>query len=317
MSFFIFALLLLGAALLLRLPLPRFGTARQRVLRAAEAMTQRRSKRRETAKEYVARINGAERESLMQRSRREARQVFEQTGQRGQYRRTLRLAQVTAALGLLLGLGVFRNPLLAIVLAVGFYYIPLWLTQFSLYRYDRFLGEELETALSLITSSYTRNNDILAAVEENLPYIQDPVRTVFTTFCNNLKFVDANAPAQLQRLRGALDNKIFRQWCDSLILCQDDHTLRATLLPIVSKFADQKAQQQENETKMMLPLRNAVSMILMVVILIPLMRVANATWYENLVGTLFGQLSLVATAVVVLATLNRAIRLSKPIEYDV
>ena len=317
MSFFIFALLLLGAALLLPLPLPRFGTVRQRVLRAAEAMKQRRSKRPETAKEYVARINGAERESLMQRSRREAHQVFEQTGQRGQYRRTLRLAQVTAALGLLLGLGVFRNPLLAIVLAVGFYYIPLWLTQFSLYRYDRFLGEELETALSLITSSYTRNNDILAAVEENLPYIQDPVRTVFTTFCNNLKFVDANAPAQLQRLRAALDNKIFQQWCDCLILCQDDHTLRATLLPIVSKFGEQKAQQQENETKMMLPLRNALSMIFMVLVLIPLLRVANLTWYENLVGTPFGQLSLVASAVAVLATLNRAIRLSKPIEYDV
>lgn len=317
MSVLIFLLLLLGIALLLRLSPPPIGTVRQRILQAADAMVQRRENRPETAREYVARINGMERENLMQRSRREARQVFEQTGQRSQYRRTLRLALITAALGLLLGLVVLRNPLLAIVLTVGFYYIPLWLTQFSLYRYDRFLSEELETALSLITSSYTRSNDILASVEENLPYIHDPVRTVFTTFCNNLKFVDANAPAQLQRLRGTLDNKIFRQWCDSLILCQDDHTLRATLLPIVSKFADQKAQQQENETKMMLPLRNAVSMILMVVILIPLMRVANATWYENLVGTLFGQLSLVATAVVVLATLNRAIRLSKPIEYDV
>jgi hypothetical protein len=50
---------------------------------------------------------------------------------------------------------------------------------------------------------------------------------------------------------------------------------------------------------------------------IPLLRLANTDWYGNLVNTIWGQLSLVATAVVVLMALNKAIRLSKPIEYDV
>lgn len=316
MEYVIFALAVLGGLLLMGISLPHRGV-RGRIMASVEAMRQSRPQKAETAREYVARINGVARESLMRRSQREARQVFEQTGQRSQYKRTLRLAQLMAVLGAAGGLVIFRNPLLAVVLAVGCYYIPLWLTQFSLYRYDRFLSEELETALSLITSSYTRNNDFLAAVEENLENIQDPVKTVFTTFCNNLKYVDANAPAQIQRLRGALDNKIFRQWCDCLILCQDDHTLRATLLPVVGKFSDQKAQQQENETKMMLPLRNAVGMICLVLSIIPLLRVFNADWYGNLVGTIFGQVSLVITIVVTLATVNRAIKLSKPIEYDV
>lgn len=316
MKYLIFFLGILGSFLLLGMTLPRHGV-KGRILAAAEAMRQKRPKRAETAKEYVARIDGVARESLMRRSQREAQQVFEQTGQQRQYQRTLRLAQLMAALGAAGGLLLFQTPLLAVVLAVGCYYLPLWLTQFSLYRYNRFLSEELETSLSLITSSYTRNNDILAAVEENLAYIQDPVKTVFTAFCNNLKYVDANAPAQLQRLRTALDNKIFRQWCDCLIMCQDDHTLRATLLPIVGKFSDQKAQQQENETKMMLPLRNAIGMICLVLSIIPLLRVFNATWYQNLVATWLGQVSLVVTVVVTLATINRAIKLSKPIEYDV
>ena len=68
---------------------------------------------------------------------------------------------------------------------------------------------------------------------------------------------------------------------------------------------------------MMMPLRNAIMMICLVVGIIPLFRIINADWYTNLVATVFGQVSLVATAVVVLLTINKAIRLSKPIEYDV
>lgn len=311
----IFLLLVLGGFLLAGVSLPGYSM-RARVREATERLRQRAPRKRETAKDYVARIDGVQKESFMNRSRREAQEVFEQTGQRDRFPKMLKVALLTGAGGALLGL-LFRNPLLSIVLAVGCYYIPLWLTQFNLYRYNRFINEELETALSLVTTSYTRSNDVLAAVEENLGHINEPVRGVFAAFCNNVKYVDANAAAQIERMKGALDNKLFSQWCDSLILCQEDHTLRAALAPIVAKFSDQKAQQQENETKMMLPLQRAMMMVGLTVGFIPLLRLANAEWYANLVSTFLGQLSLVATAVISLMTINKAIRLSKPIEYDV
>lgn len=311
----IFLLLVLGGFLLAGVSLPGYSM-RARVREATERLRQRAPRKRETAKDYVARIDGVQKESFMNRSRREAQEVFEQTGQRNRFPKMLKVALLTGAGGALLGL-LFRNPLLSIVLAVGCYYIPLWLTQFNLYRYNRFINEELETALSLVTTSYTRSNDVLAAVEENLGHINEPVRGVFAAFCNNVKYVDANAAAQIERMKGALDNKLFSQWCDSLILCQEDHTLRAALAPIVAKFSDQKAQQQENETKMMLPLQRAMTMVGLTVGFIPLLRLANAGWYANLVSTFLGQLALVATAVISLMTINKAIRLSKPIEYDV
>ncbi|MEM5779758.1 MAG: hypothetical protein AAGU02_01275 [Lawsonibacter sp.] len=313
--FLIFSLLVLGGFLLTGISLPRQGV-RGRVRSAAEALLQKVPKKPETAKDYLARINGGRKENFLARTQREAREVYRQTGQQSGYARTQKLALGIGALGAGLGL-LLRNPMLAVVLAIGCYFIPLWLTQFSLFRYNRYLNEELETALSLITTSYTRSNDILASVEENLRHIHEPVRGVFAVFCRNLKYVDANAPAQIERMKGALDNKIFGQWCDSLILCQEDHTLRDTLPPIVNKFSDQKAQQQENETKMMLPLQRALMMIGLTLGFIPLLRLASADWYGNLVNTFWGQLSLVATAIVVLMTLNKAIRLSKPIEYDV
>jgi hypothetical protein len=311
----VFLLLAAGGLLLAGISLPRLSL-RGRIQGAAEKLRQKLPRKPESAKDYVARVNGVRKENFLSRTQREAREVYLHTGQSYRYNRILRLALLTGAAGAAGGL-LFRNPLLAVVLAVGCYYIPLWLTQFSLYRYNQYLNEELETALSLITTSYTRSNDILAAVEENLRHIHDPVRSVFAAFCSNLKYVDANAPAQIERMKGALDNKLFRQWCDSLILCQEDHTLRNTLPPIVNKFSDQKAQQQENETKMMLPLQRALWMIGLTLGFIPLLRLANTDWYGNLVNTVWGQLSLVATAVVVLMALNKAIRLSKPIEYDV
>lgn len=311
----IFLLLVLGGLAMIGVYPTRLNV-RGRVKAAAERLQQRIPKRTEAAKDFVARVNGAKRESLLNRSRREAQEIYEQTGQGARYGRILKLALITGTAGGVVGL-LLRNPLLAVVLAVGSYYIPLWLTQFSLYRYDRFLNEELETALSLITTSYTRGNDVLAAVEENLGHIHEPVRGVFSAFCNNLKYVDANAAAQIERMKGAMDNKLFAQWCDGLMLCQDDHTLRATLPPIVGKFSDQKAQRQENETKMMMPLKNALMMLGLTIIFIPLLYLANADWYNNLTTTLPGQLTLVVTAIICFLTLNKSIRISKPIEYDV
>lgn len=311
----IFSLLVIGGFLLAGIALPK-GGVRGRIRAAADTLLQAIPRKPESARDYVARISGRRRESFMARTQREAREVFQQTGQQSRFARTQKLAVGTGVLGAVLGL-LLRNPMLAVVLAVGCYFIPLWLTQFSLFRYNQYLNEELETALSLITTSYTRSNDILAAVEENLRHIHEPVRGVFAAFCSNLKYVDANAPAQIERMKGALDNKIFHQWCDSLMLCQEDHTLRDALPPIVNKFSDQKAQQQENETRMMLPLQRALVMTAITTGFIPFMRLINIDWYNNLVNTFLGQLSLVATAIVVLMALNKAIRISKPIEYDV
>ncbi len=275
----------------------------------------KKPKKRETAREYVDRINGKTRESVFSRSKREARQVYSQTGQIQAYKKTLTLSWVVTVCGAVIGL-VMHNVFLAIVLAAGGYFLPLWWSQFALFRYNKYMNEELEIALSLITTSYTRTNDILSSVEENLGNFNPPVKDVFVSFVNNLKYVDPNAPAQIERMKDSLDSKLFHQWCDALILCQNDNTLRSSLPPIVNKFSDQKTQQAENETLMMLPIRRAMIMIILTLSFIPILKL-NEEWYLNLTRTVFGQISLVATAVVTLITINKAIRLSKPIEYDV
>lgn len=319
-NFLVPFLILLGGLMLMDVHLPRLHRpSGNLLLKTAEQMewaAGHKKKRRESAREYVDRLNGRKRESLATRSYREARAVYETIGQVDRYQRTLQVSLLCGALGAVLGL-VLGNVLLAAVLAVGLYFLPLWLSQFALYRYDKYLGDELETALSLITTSYLRSSDILSAVEENLGHLNEPVKGVFIRFCNNLKYVDANATAQIEQMEKRLNNALFRQWSDTLILCQDNHLLQNALPGIVGKFSVLKAQQQSNETRMLLPLKRAFSMSMLVAVFCPGIRMLNLAWYDGLMHTLFGQLSLTAAVIVIFVTLNKAIRLSRPITYDV
>lgn len=315
MKTIVFILIVAGAFVIIGIRIPKPGI-KYKILAAARRLGQILPQRPESAKEYVAGINGTSRENLFVQSRNEAKSIFQKTGQDKGYKNTLRLSVAAAILGAVIGL-IFSNVFLSIVLGIGLYFVPLWMTRFSLYRYNRFLSDELEVALSLITTSYVRNSDIMNSVEENIGHINSPVKEVFVSFVNNVKYVDANVPAQIERMKESVDNKLFYKWCDSLILCQHDHTLRATLLPIVNSFSDLKAQQMENETNMMRPLRQALLMTGLTVAVIPMFRLLSPDWYANLVNTIPGKASLVVTAVTVLFTINKAIRLSKPIEYDV
>lgn len=312
-------LLLLGGALTAGVHVPRIsihGKTRQIIARVRQEAAQRKKARRESAREYVERIDGHPRENFAQRSRREARSVYETIGQSDRYRRITRISLAAGVGGAVIG-ALLGNFLLAAVLAAGLYFLPLWLSQFTLYRYQQYISEELETALSLVTTSYLRSNDILAAIEENLETVSEPVHSVFTSFCNGLRYVDANAPAAIERMKGQLDNPQWREWCDVLILCQDNHLLQAALQPIVNKFSALKAQQEANQTRMMLPLKYAAGMAGLVTMFCPLLRVLNADWYGNLMHTVFGQVALAIAAVAVFVSLNKAIRLSRPIAYDV
>lgn len=313
----VFCFILLGSFLIMDFHLPRVsvsGKVRGLVRDIQKKQEKRQGK--ESAKDYVERINGRRRENFMRRSYREAKLVYDTIGQSNRYQHTLKVSLAAGVDGAAVGLAV-RNVLLAVILAGGCYFLPLWLSQFALYRYQQYVSGELETALSLITTSYNRNDDILAAVEENLDAIHDPVKSVFVAFINRLKYVDANAPAQIEQMRRQLDNELFRQWCDALILCQDNHLLQATLQPIVNKFSILKVQQEKNKTRMMLPLKYVNAMAAIVILFCPGLRGLNPDWYNNLMHTLFGQIALSATAVAVFVSINRAIRLSKPITYSV
>lgn len=70
---------------------------------------------------------------------------------------------------------IFLVPIFSISLANHFAYAKK-----TIGYYDKHIEDEMETALSIITTSYIRNEDIVTAISENISYIKPPTNTSFS-----------------------------------------------------------------------------------------------------------------------------------------
>lgn len=207
------------------------------------------------------------------------------------------------------------NMFLVPVLAVGFAMLPFWYVLFTATFYKKQLNSELETSLSVITASYLRTDSIITAVDENITYLNPPVVDVFKGFLNQTRLINSNVRLAIEALKEKIDNDVFREWCDALIACQEDKNLKSTLLPIVSKLSDVRIVAAELEYALYEPMKEFITMAILLVGNIPLLYFLNRSWFNTLMFHPVGKLILAITGVVVFVSLAGVIKLSKPIEY--
>ena len=175
---------------------------------------------------------------------------------------------------------------------------------------------ELETALSMITSSYMRNkNTFLRAVEENLPYLNPPVSEVFRDFLMESKLIHSNLKEALEKLKLAIDSDVFQEWVEAVIACQDDHNLKSTLVPIVGKLSDMRVVSAELDLLIYEPVKEYITMVILVLGSIPLLYFLNQEWYKTLMFTAFGKMLLAISGGVIFFSLAAVVKHTKPIEY--
>lgn len=105
-------------------------------------------------------------------------------------------------------------------------------------NYKKHLNEELETAISIITTSYLRTEDLIRSVKENLPYINEPVKANFEAFVYEAELINANITSAINSLKMKIPNRVFHEWCGTLIQCQSDRSMKNTLPTINQKFSD-------------------------------------------------------------------------------
>lgn len=269
-----------------------------------------------TVKQIINIVDGKNKKTYLRRNQDEARIALEKSGNSAKYAKTILFSRILAAIGFAFSI-LIGNLLIAPVLSAGLYFVPLWATKLYVYRYDRFVREELQTTLSLITSSYIRHNDLQKAVEENLEYTKGVVHTAFKQFVWNLEYVSSDILEQIEVLSAKIDNKIFHKWCETIALCQSDHTLKATLTPIVSKFSDIKGQQSENDTNMMLPIKNTAIMVAFALSPYGVTYIINLSWFDGIINSIPGQICSALTILCIFFTINKAISLCEPIMFDV
>lgn len=210
---------------------------------------------------------------------------------------------------------LMNNVFLVPVLAVGMMFLPFWYIRLTASHYKKNIADELETALSIITSAYLRNEDIVTAVEESVSYLNPPVKSVFAGFLTKVKLVNPDIVEALHGMKSQIENEVFHEWCDAIAACQYDRSLKTTLTPIVSKLSDMRIVNAELEYMVFEPRKEFIMMALLVVGNIPIMYLLNRDWYYTLMHTAVGQIVLSLCAAAIFISTAFVIKLTKPVEY--
>lgn len=210
---------------------------------------------------------------------------------------------------------LFNNVYMIPPLAVGMMFVPVWYVKLTASHFKKDVSEELETALSIITTAYIRNEDIVTAVEENVSYLNSPIKEVFTDFLVQLKLIDSDVNKAILSLKEKIDNDVFCEWCDALILCQQDRSLKSTLSPIVAKLSDIRVVNSELDLMLAEPRKEFVIMAMLVLANIPIMYFLNKDWYNVLMHTAIGKIVLAVDIAAIFICTAFVIKLTRPIEF--
>lgn len=209
---------------------------------------------------------------------------------------------------------LINNLFLIPAFAFGLGLIPFVYVRNSLQVYTKHISEELETTLSIITTSYLRSDDIIQAVKENVEYIKPPLKEHFMAFVSDATYV-TNTEQAIINLKSKIDNDIFEEWCEALLQCQSDRVLKDTLQPIVTRLTDVRIVNGEIEAMMASVKMEYFTMVGMVLLNIPLLYALNKDWYSTLMTTIYGKATLGVIGVIIVLTYTRLLKHTQPIEY--
>ena len=245
----------------------------------------------------------------------ETKEILRVTGKKGLFSALCVLSMILFVVGVFMAM-TMKNTYLIPVLAVGFALLPFYYVKFTAGRHKRQINMELETALSIITTSCLRGkNTIIRAIEENQPYLNPPVAEVFRNFLLQVKLINSNWKEALDQMKLGVDNTVFHEWVDAVIACQDDYNLKSTLPPIVAKLSDMRVVSTELDLLLTEPVKEYITMVVLLLGSIPLMYFLNASWYETLMFTEFGKILLAICGVVIFISVAAVAKHTRPIEY--
>lgn len=252
--------------------------------------------------------------SYLRREMEEVQGILAATDSEDMFPALCTVSQLLFAAGAALSI-VIGNFFLVPVAAAGFMFLPFWYIKLTASHFKRDVSAERETALSIITTAYLRSEDILTSVEENLEYLNPPVKNVFQDFVSRIRLIDPDLEEALESLKGKISNDVFEEWVDALKGCLYDRSLKTTLTPVVAKLSDMRIVNAELEYLVYEPRKEFITMVVLVVGNIPLLYFLNQSWYDTLMHTMPGQVMLCITGIVIFVSVAHVVKLTKPIEY--
>ena len=292
MFFYVVAFFLMAGGILLVLKLSPLDLLKMTV------MTERKVKLKRSIRRSIKPV----RKRGIQKIIGDTRETLRINDQSSKFPRLMLISLLMSVVGILIA-SAMDNPFLVPVLAVSFFLLPFLFVLLTSVKSQKRMNTALETALSTITSSYLRTESIVTAVEENVEQLDPYVRP------------SPDISALLENMKNSISNSVFHEWVDAMILCQNDRTLKSTLMPIVNKLSDIRVVSGELNTLLYEPLKDFAIMALLLLLEVPFLRSQNEEWYNILMFTPVGKLLISVDVVLLMVALIAVIRNLKPIEY--
>ena len=298
-----FLLITVGAVILLKLTPERITSDLMRFVSP-----------KQTLRDKVLTIKGKKKSRKLTVELNRIRDALAKTGKGGQFAIACAASILLMVIGCVVAI-MIDNAFLIPVFAIAFALIPFAYAKRTVSFYDNHIKEELETALSIITTSYVRTDDIVTAVKENVQYLKPPVKDIFASFVAENMMISSDIKQSIRHLKEKINNSIFDEWCDTLISCQDDRTLKDTLMPIVAKLTDVRIVNNEIKGMLMAARTEYWMMAAMVVGNIPLLYIINKDWYAALMFTTLGKIVLAVCGLTIIVTALLMFKYTKQVEF--
>lgn len=263
-------------------------------------------------KQKVDTLKGKHKEHYIIKQIKKVNYILEVTNKKKQLPLIFAIACLSGLLGISICVAI-NNIYLLPVLSTGLFLIPFFIMETQMNLYKEELNSEIETTMSIITTSYLRTENIIMSVKENLEFINPPLQQYFKEFLINTQ-VNPNIEYSLKILQNSVENKIFKEWCEALISCQSNHTLKTVLNPIVAKLSDLQVVNIELDMLFAKPKNDFLTMVSMVGIGIPMLLAMNKDWITGLLGTQIGKIALAIGVSLIFYAVFSVMKLIKPLE---
>ncbi len=244
----------------------------------------------------------------------ETKEILRMSGRENSFFILLVISLILFVLGMFIAVSI-NNITLIPILAIGLAMLPFWYVKLVATKWKSELNNELETALSVITTSYIRTDSIITAIEENIDYLNPLIENIFREFLLDSKLINSNLKMALEKLSRKIDSDVFGEWIDAIIACQEDRTLKVTITPVIAKLSDMRIVSGELNNILYEPVKEFLMMMTLVVFNIPLLYFLNKDWYDTLMHTTIGKVALSISALVLFVGISGVIKHSKPVEY--
>ena len=211
---------------------------------------------------------------------------------------------------------IIQNIFLIPILFILFASFPFLYIQINYNNKRKRMNKDLESAVSNITYSYTRDNmSIVESVKENINFIKEPLKQNFEIFLYNYENINSNIKENLEELKSKIDNLNFEEWVDTIIQSIDDSNYKNALSYIVNKFSDERIINMELSTKMYEPMYEYILTVILTILSIPFTLFVGEGWYEILTDTFFGKFMIALIFTTILISTIAVVRILKPAEY--